>query len=101
MSTSNRKMVIGLCTIELQFPESGSLKDKRQVLKSVLARLHNEFNVSAAEVGHQDAWQLATLAVACVSTDGDYAHGLLQKVVRFVDNGHFDLVLLDYQIELL
>lgn len=90
-------MVIGLCTIEVQIPESASLKHKRRVVKSVVARVRKEFNVSIAEVGHQDSWQLATLAAVCVSSDAGYAQGLLERVVRYIDNSRFDLVLLDYQ----
>lgn len=93
-------MVIGLCTIEVQIPESASLKHKRRVVKSVVARVRKEFNVSIAEVGHQDSWQLATLAAVCVSSDAGYAQGLLERVVRYIDNSRFDLVLLDYQNEL-
>ena len=93
--------VVGLCTIELQVPASSSLKDKRRVIRSVRARLRNEFNVSVAEVGGQDTWQFSTIAVACVSSDAGYAHGLLQRAARFVENGRFDLVLLDYQIEMI
>ena len=93
-------MVIGLCTMELQIPESESLKHKRRVLKSVISRVRQEFNVSVAEVDHQDSWQLATLAAVCVSTDAGYAQGLLERVVRYVDGSRFDLVLLDYANEL-
>ena len=93
-------MVIGLCTIEVQIPESASLKQKRRVVKSVVARVRKEFNVSIAEVGHQDSWQLATLAAVCVSTDAGYVQGLLERVVRYIDNSRFDLVLLDYENEL-
>jgi uncharacterized protein YlxP (DUF503 family) len=60
-------MVIGTCTIELHIPGNGLLKGKRWVIKSIIARVHNEFNVSIAEVGNQDLWQSATLGVACVS----------------------------------
>jgi uncharacterized protein YlxP (DUF503 family) len=94
-------MIIGVCTIQLQVPASGSLKDKRRAIKSFTARVRNEFNVSIAEVDHQDSWQLTTLAVACVATDAEYAHGLLQRVVRSLENGRYELVLLDYEIELL
>jgi uncharacterized protein YlxP (DUF503 family) len=94
-------MVIGVLTLQLQIPDSASLKQKRQVVRSVVARLRNEFNVSVAEVEHLDSWQLATLAVACVSNDGGYAQGLMDRVARFVDQGPFDLVLLDYETELL
>jgi uncharacterized protein YlxP (DUF503 family) len=61
-------MVIGTCTIELHIPGNGSLKGKRRVTKSIIARVYNKFNVSIAEVGNQDLWQSATLGVACVST---------------------------------
>lgn len=94
-------MVIGVCTIELQVPDSGSLKDKRRIIKSAMARVRNEFNVSVAEVGHQDSWQLATLAVACVSSDATYAQGLLERVVNRIEDGRHGLVLLHYETELL
>ena len=93
-------MVIGVCTLELRVYGSASLKEKRQVVQSVLDRVRNEFNVSTAEVEHQDSWQLSTLAFSCVGADGGYVQGLLQRVVDFVDSRRFDLVLLDYQIEL-
>jgi len=94
-------MVVGLCTFEIEIPGARSLKDKRRVVRSLVARVRNEFNVSIAEVDHQDTWGLATLAVACVSSDGAYAHGLLQKVMAFVESGRFDLLVLDYQTEFL
>ena len=94
-------MVVGLCTLHLQVPASASLKDKRRVIRSVVARLRNEFNISVAEVANQDSLQLATIAVACVSSDAAYAHGLMERVARFVENGRFDLVLLDYETEFL
>jgi uncharacterized protein len=94
-------MVIGLCTMDLEIPEGFSLKDKRRVVRSVVARVRNEFNVSIAEVDNQDSWNLATLAVVCVSTDTRYAHGLLQRVVGYIERERFDCVLLDYQIEFL
>jgi uncharacterized protein len=99
--TDDTRMVIGACKIMLQIPESGSLKQKRQVLKSIIARMHNEFNIAIAEVGHQDSWQLATLAVVCVATEASYVQGLLERVVRAIDSGQFDLVLLDYETEII
>lgn len=94
-------IIVGLCTVELQLPESGSLKTKRQTLRSVLARVRQQFNVSIAEVDHQDSWQLATIAMTCVSTDASYIHGLFERAVRYIDEGPFALVLLDYQTEVL
>ena len=94
-------MVVGLCTIDIQVPDSASLKQKRHVVKSVIARVGQSFNVSIAEVDHQDSWQLATLAVACVSADARYAQGLLERVVRYIELERFDLILLDYHTELI
>jgi len=91
---------IGFCTIEIRVPSSQSLKDKRQIIQSVKARIRNEFNVSVAETDHLDSWQLATLAVACVSGRRAYAEGMLERVVRFVERRP-ELVLLDYELELL
>lgn len=93
-------MVIAVCTIYLNIPSNHSLKGKRQVLKSIMARVRNDFNVSIAEVEQQDAWQSATLGVACVSSDSAYAHGLLTKVVRAISSYRVDADITDYKIEL-
>jgi len=92
-------MVVGFCTIYLNLPGNHSLKGKRQVLKSVIARVHNEFNVSIAEVDEQDAWQTAVLGVACVSNDSAYAHALLTKVVQAISAYRLDAEILEYRIE--
>jgi uncharacterized protein YlxP (DUF503 family) len=92
-------MVIAVCTIYLNIPCNHSLKGKRQVLKSIIARVRNDFNVSIAEVGQQDAWQSATLGVACVSSDPGYAHGLLTKVVQAISSYRLDAEITDFKIE--
>jgi hypothetical protein len=94
-------MVIAVCTIELDIPMSTSLKDKRQVLRSVTARLRNEFNVAVAEVDRQNSWQAAVIAAVTVSSDKDYAHGLLTRVVQWVETTRLDCELVHYEIELL
>lgn len=94
-------MHIGICTVKIRIPENLSLKGKRSVLKSVIAQVKNKYNVSVAEVGDQDAWQLATLGISCVSNDGQHANEVLSKVVAFIDNGRFDIEMLDYTIEML
>jgi uncharacterized protein YlxP (DUF503 family) len=93
--------VIGLLTIELQIPAAGSLKDKRQVVRSLVARLRQETNVSVAEVDHLDSWQLCTLAAVCVSNDVTVAQQLLQHVIGLVDARAIDYIVLDYQTEML
>ncbi len=63
-------MRLTLVTFELYLPGSGSLKDKRRVIRSLKERIRNRLNVSVAEVDHQEKWQRALLAVAWVSADG-------------------------------
>jgi uncharacterized protein YlxP (DUF503 family) len=94
-------MVIGVCTIVLEIPASHSLKDKRRVVKSILAKVRNQYNVSIAEVNANDAWQSAVLGIACVSNNAPYAHGLLTKIVERIRNRRFDAVVADYSIEIL
>ena len=93
-------MVVGICTIELELPGNTSLKGKRAVLKSVMARVRNEFNVSIAEVGDNDRWQSAVLGVATVSNAPAYAEGLLNRVVQWIEGNRLDVTLVDYDMEL-
>lgn len=78
-----------------------SLKDKRQVVKSIMARVRNEFNVSIAEVDDQDLWQSAILGIASVSTSQAYTHGQLEAVIRFIDKQRPDCPIGAYEIEML
>lgn len=94
-------MHVGICTIELHLPGNNSLKGKRSIVKSIVARVTHEYNVSIAEVDAQDAWQRAVLGVACVSSSEGYAHGLLEQVVHWIEVNRPDVELLDYQIEML
>jgi uncharacterized protein len=85
-SVGCRTMVIGSLTVSIHIPESHSLKEKRQVVQSVVARLRRTFNIAVAEVGDQDTWQLATIGIACVSGDGRHADEMCQKVLRHLEN---------------
>ena len=93
-------MNVGVCKVNLRLPENQSLKGKRRVLKSIVARVSNKFSVSIAEVDNEDAWQLATLGICCVSNSGRHANEVLSKVVSFIINSHFDVEILDYEIEI-
>ena len=94
-------MIIGIATIELYLPMNGSLKGKRSVMKPLLNRLRKDFNVSVAEVDEQDRLRTAVIAIACVSADRDYAHGLLTRAVNSIDRWRLDAELVDYEIELI
>ena len=94
-------MNIGVCKVKLRLPENLSLKGKRRVLKSIIARVKNRFNVSIAEIDDQELWQLATLGICCVSNNNRYTNEVLSKVVDFVVNSRFEVEILNYEIELL
>ena len=93
-------MIVGVCTLELEIPASQSLKDKRHVVRSVIARVRQDFNISIAEVDSLDAWQHATIGIVCVSADEKYAHGLLEKVIDNIERSRLDAVIADYSIEM-
>ena len=92
---------VGVCTIKIRLPENLSLKGKRSVIKSITVQVKNKFEVSAAEVDDQDAWQIATIGVSCISNNSQHTNEVLSKVVNFVDNGRFDIEMLDHRIEIL
>ncbi|HJX39797.1 MAG TPA: DUF503 domain-containing protein [Anaerolineae bacterium] len=94
-------MLVGLCTLTLDIPHSNSLKDKRQVVKSVIARVRNHFNVSIAEVDANDVWQCAVIGIACVSNDPARAHAVLEKVVQMIGSSRLDAQVADYEIEII
>jgi uncharacterized protein YlxP (DUF503 family) len=95
-------LTIGVCRVDLRLPENHSLKGKRQLLKSLIARIHNRFNVAAAEVGdHHDSWQLASIGVACVSNDDRHADEVLASVIAFIRRERLDAELLDYSTEVI
>ena len=79
-------MTIGLLTADLLIETANSLKDKRQVLKSLLAHLRSEFNISAAEVGDNDIWRRATIAIVTVANDVSFVHQVLDKVEDHIES---------------
>ena len=92
-------MTVGVCRLTLRLPENGSLKGKRQVVRSLTTRLRNKFNVAAAEVEDNDRWQIATIGVTCVSNDARHAREMLDRVVAFVQHTRLDAELLESEIE--
>jgi len=77
---------VGALRLRLSLPESGSLKEKRRSIKSVLAHLANELHVAAAEVGDLDRWQSAELAVACVANSRRHADEVTARAIEFDSN---------------
>ncbi|MFH0768755.1 MAG: DUF503 domain-containing protein [Chloroflexota bacterium] len=94
-------MNVGVCLIRFRLPENQSLKGKRGVVKSITTRVGSKFNVSVAEVDDQDLWQLTTLGISCVSNDKRHVNEVLSKVVEFISDSHFEIEVLDYELEIL
>ena len=78
-------MVIGIATIVLRIPGNTSLKGKRKVVKSVIARLQNTFNASVAEVGANDSHKRAEIGAAFVGNDRRRINSKLDKALSFVE----------------
>jgi uncharacterized protein len=83
---------VGILSVELHFPEAGSLKGKRKHVKSAKAQLQNRFGAAVAEVDHHDLWQRARLTVACVARDHGEVEKLLEEAVRYLNGQEFELV---------
>ncbi len=76
---------VGLSTIDLVIPDSQSLKDKRQVVRSILDRVRSRFNVSACEADHLDNWQRSTLSFAMVANEKEFVHENLMRIAELIE----------------
>jgi uncharacterized protein len=83
---------VGILSVELHFPEAGSLKAKRKFVKSAKAQLQNRFGASVAEVEHHELWQRAGLTIACVARNHTELEALLADAERYLNCREFELV---------
>ncbi|MBO0702428.1 MAG: DUF503 domain-containing protein [Candidatus Dormibacteraeota bacterium] len=93
--------VIGAAQVTLRLPACHSLKEKRQVLAGLLRRVRTKFSVAVAEVSDQDRWQLAGVAVVCVSADRVHADRVLASTLDFLRAGEGDYHVADVATELI
>ncbi len=93
--------MVATLTIHLHLPACASLKEKRGRIKPLLARLHREFNVSAAETDLQDTWQEAVLTCAMVGNEGGFLESALQNVARWVEGNWTDGDVIEQRIEVM
>jgi len=77
------------------------LKDKRQVIKSLMARVRNQFEVAIAEVDEQDSWHIAIPGVSCVSNNSQHVDKVLTHVQRYIEETRPDMVVTDSQVEII
>jgi len=92
-------MFVGVGQVELYIPDSGSLKSKRFVLKSIKTKIRNKFNVSVAEIENNDKWQRSSLGLAIVSNERKIIDSTLNQIIDFIDND-FRVEVLNHSIEI-
>lgn len=78
-------MIVGLLQIDLFLQGCTSLKEKRQVVKSIIRKVQSKYNVSVSEVDYQDLWQRATVGIACVTETGLEAEKTFRNIEAFVE----------------
>jgi uncharacterized protein YlxP (DUF503 family) len=78
-------MLVAVERFDLRIPGSGSLKEKRHVVKTLNARLRAKFNVSVAEVDHHELWQRSAVAVAAVAAEQYHVRRVMHEIERFVE----------------
>jgi uncharacterized protein YlxP (DUF503 family) len=91
-------MHIYVSLIELHLPGCSSLKQKRSRLKPLLASLHREFNISAAEIDQNDSHRMSTIACVVVSNDGRHAQRVLSKIPSWIEARRPDMQVVDSSI---
>ena len=94
-------MNVGVLKITLRLPENHSLKGKRRVINSLSSRLRDRYAVAVAEVGDNDAWQIATLGVSCVSNKIRHADEVLDRVLGYVDSSREGVEVVESDREIL
>ena len=92
---------VGVAHVALHLAENSSLKGKRMVVKSVAQRVRNRFNVAIAEIDTQDAWDVITLAIVCVSDDRRHSNEMLSKVIDFIESERLDAEVGEVALELI
>jgi hypothetical protein len=78
-------MLVALERFDLRIPGCGSLKEKRHVVKTLIAGIRSRFNVSAAEVDHQELWQRTTIAVSVAAGEAYHARRVMHELERYVE----------------
>lgn len=91
-------MQLGTLQIVLHIPQSRSLKSKRQVVKGIIERLKNRYNISIAEVADNDLWQRATLGIAVVANEGRFIDQVLESVENYIASNP-EVIIVDSQRE--
>ena len=89
---------VGILSIELHFPEAGSLKDKRQHVRSTKAQLQHRFGASVAETDHHDVWQRSRLVIALTAAEASVLERLMDSAERYLNGQDYQLIVLERRI---
>ncbi len=82
---------VAILSVELHFPEAGSLKGKRKYVQSAKAQLQRRFGAAVAEVDHHELWQRAGLTIACVAREAHEAERLVAEAERWLSGQEWEL----------
>lgn len=93
-------MLIGSCSITLSAPWVNSLKEKRMIVKSLIEKSQHKFNISIAEIEHQDNHKLIVLGFACVTNETRHANSMIDHVIHFIEN-HTEAEVIEVDREIL
>lgn len=80
-----KAMVVGVLAITIYIGGMKSLKDKRSVVKSLLAKIRTKLNMSVAETGRQDEWNKSELGFSCITNDSSHADSMLSSIIKYID----------------
>lgn len=78
-------MIIGVLEVEIFIPYSRSIKEKRQIVKSIKDKIKSKFNVSVAELDYYDAWQRSKFGIACLNNNVNYINSQLLEILKFLE----------------
>ena len=98
IGAKSNQMIVSTLRIKLYAPTCHSLKDKRMIVKSLLQRTRNKFNVSIAETEEQDYYQTIVIGIACVSSSRVQANAVLDEVMHFIE-GNTEAEIIDFLFE--
>ena len=94
-------MHLGVCTVYLSLPSNSSLKGKRRIVRSIIDRVSNRFNISIAEVDMNENWRLAAIGFACITNEKSHAQEIVSRVIHFIEESRLDFEILDCQMEII
>lgn len=93
-------MIVSVCKVSLVLPSS-SLKEKRRIIKSILGKISNKFNVSTSEVAENEMWGRSVIGISLVSSSLKYGEESIEKVIRFIESERADVEIIEIDRETL